>query len=82
MITRDGKLTTMMQQKEEDKAQKYMEKEQRAMTSTIRSECPFLAPFSSVFHTPELGCHLKSNNLGNQQYVFLLGLVTPSTNGI
>ena len=59
-----------------------MEKEQRAMTSTTRSECPFLAPFSSVFHTPELGCHLKINNLGNGQYVFLRVLVTPSTNGI
>ena len=33
-------------------------------------ECPFLAPFSSVFHTPELGCRLKSNNVGNRKYVF------------
>ena len=34
MITRDVKLATMMQQQEEDEAQKLMEKEQRAMTST------------------------------------------------
>ena len=82
MITRDGKIAIMMQHKEEDKAQKYMEYEHWAMTSTTRSECPFLAPFSSVFHTPEIGCHLKSNNLGNGQYVFLRGYFTPSTSGI
>ena len=34
MITRDGKLATIMQQQEEDKAPKYMEKEHRGMTST------------------------------------------------
>ena len=34
------------------------------------SVCPFLAPFSSVFYTPELGRHLKSNNLGNGQFFF------------
>ena len=34
------------------------------------SSCPFLAPFSSVFHTTELGRPLKSNNIGNGQYVF------------
>ena len=30
-----------------------------------RSACTFLAHFSSVFHTPELGRRLKSNNPGN-----------------
>ena len=34
MIMRDGELATIMQQQEEDKAHKLMEKEQRAMTST------------------------------------------------
>ena len=33
MIMRDGKIATMMQQQEEDEAQKLMEKEQRAMSS-------------------------------------------------
>ena len=42
----------------------------------------FLAPFSLVFHTPELGHRLKINNLGNWKYVFLLGSFTPSTSGI
>ena len=34
MIMRDGKVTTMMQQQEEDELQKSTEKEHRAMTST------------------------------------------------
>ena len=34
MIMRDGEFATMIQQQEEDEAQKLMEKEQRAMTST------------------------------------------------
>ena len=46
------------------------------------SACLFLVPFSSVFHTPELGHNLKSYNLGNGQYVFLRGLFTPYTSGI
>ena len=33
MIIKDGKFATMMQQKEEDEAQKWIEKEQRSMTS-------------------------------------------------
>ena len=44
--------------------------------------CPFLAPFSSVFHTSELGRRLKSNNLGNGQYFFPRGFFTPSTSSI
>ena len=35
MIMRDGEFATMIQQEEEYKAQKLMEKEQRAMTSTL-----------------------------------------------
>ena len=46
------------------------------------SACSFLAPFSSVFHNPELGRPLKSNNLGNGQYVLLCGWLTPSTSSI
>ena len=42
------------------------------------SAYPFRVPFSSVFHTPELGRPLKSNNLGNGEYVFLRGSFTPS----
>ena len=34
MIMRDGEFSTMMQQQEEDKSQKWMEKEHRSMTST------------------------------------------------
>ena len=34
-ITRDGEFATMMQQQEEDKAQKSIEKEQQSMTSTL-----------------------------------------------
>ena len=34
MIRRNGAFYTMMQQKEEEEVQKYMEKEQQAMTST------------------------------------------------
>ena len=34
MIMRDGEFPTMMQQQEEDEAQKLMEKEQRYMSST------------------------------------------------
>ena len=47
-----------------------------------RSSCTFLAPFYLVLHIPELGLRLKSNNLGNGQYVFLRGSFTPSTSSI
>ena len=40
-----------------------------------RSACPFLAPFSSVFHTSELGPCLKINNLGNRKYVFFSRII-------
>ena len=46
------------------------------------SACPFLAPFSSVSHTLELGRCLKINTLGNRKYVFLRVSFTPSTSGI
>ena len=60
MITRDGELAAMMQHQDEDKAHKWTEKEQRAYHDInankegfdSRSACPFLAPFSSVVHTP------------------------------
>ena len=35
MIMRDGEISTIMQQQEEDKAHRSMDKEQRAMTSTL-----------------------------------------------
>ena len=44
--------------------------------------CPFLAPFSSVFYTPELSCRPKSNSLGNGQYIYLRGSFNPYTSGI
>ena len=34
IIMRDGEIATMIQQQEEDEAKKYMDKEQRALTST------------------------------------------------
>ena len=37
MITRDGELTNIIQQQEEDEAQKLVEKEQQAMESTPTS---------------------------------------------
>ena len=43
------------------------------------SACPFPEPFSSFFHTPELGRRLKSNNFGNGHNVFLCRSFTPST---
>ena len=46
------------------------------------SACNFLAPFSSVLHTPELGHPLKSNNPGNGQDIFLRGLFTPYKSSI
>ena len=46
------------------------------------SDFRFLAPFSPLFYTPELDCRLKSNNLGNEQYILLPGLFNPSTSGI
>ena len=59
MIMRDGEFPTMMQQQEEDEDLKPTEKEHQAVTSNAggegfasRSACTFLAPFSSVFHTP------------------------------
>ena len=85
----DGKFSTMMQQQEEDKFTEI--NGERTVGHVINADregfashsaCPFLLPFPSVFHTPELGCRLKSNNLGNGQYVFLRGSLTPSTSGI
>ena len=49
---------------------------------SYHSACPFIATFSSVFHTPELGLPLKSNNLENGEYFFLHGSFTPSTSSI
>ena len=79
----------MMQHQEEDEEQISMGKEQRTMSSmpigedfASHSACPFLAPFSSVFHILELGRHLKSNNIGNEQYFLLRGSFTPSTSAI
>ena len=42
MIMRDGNFATIMQHQEEDEAQKLMEKEQRAMTSTQTAKALFL----------------------------------------
>ena len=81
MIMRDGEFVTMIQQQEEEKVNKSMEKEQKAMSSTSTGKY-LLASFSSVFHTPELGRRLKSNNLSNGQYAFIRGSFTSSTSGI
>ena len=42
MIMRDGELATIMEQQEEDKAHKSMEKKQRAMTSTFTGKALLL----------------------------------------
>ena len=42
MIMRDGKFATMMQQQDEEKAQKLMEKEYRAVISTPTGMICFL----------------------------------------
>ena len=42
MIMRDGKLATMIQQQEEEKAQKLMDKEQWAVTSTLTGKALLL----------------------------------------
>ena len=34
--------------------------------------CTLILPFSSVFHAPELGRRIKSNNLGKGKYVFFV----------
>ena len=85
---RDGEFATMMQHQEEDEAEIDGERTAGHDINAGRegfascSARTFLAPFSSVFHTPELGRLLKSNNLGNGQHVFLRGLFTPSISGI
>ena len=50
MITRDGEFATMMQQQEEDKANKYMEKEQWDMTSTRTGKALLLVRFVLSLH--------------------------------
>ena len=42
MIMRDGEFATMMQQQEEDEVQKLMEREQRAMSSTLEGKALIL----------------------------------------
>ena len=86
IIMRDSKFATMMQQQEEDKFAEIDGKRTAGHDiNTDRegfayhSECTFLALFYSVFHISKLGRRLKSNNLGNRQYVFLRGFFTPST---
>ena len=44
MIMRDGNFATMIQQQEEDEAQKSMGKEQRAMKSTPKEKYLLLIP--------------------------------------
>ena len=39
------------------------------------SACPFIALFSSVFRTPELGRRLKSNILGKGHYVLCVDIL-------
>ena len=89
MIMKNGELATIMQQQEE---YKFAEIDgERISGHDINSdrggfascsECPFLVPFSSVFHITKLGRRLNSNNLGNGQYFFLHRSFTPSTSSI
>ena len=48
---RDGKFSTMIQQQEEDEAQKSMEKQQRSMSSTLTGKALLLIQrFLSLHH--------------------------------
>ena len=89
MIMRDGEFSTMMQQQEEDEAQKSIEKEQRAMTSTPTGKALVLVQHVLSLHhflkssiPQNLGVASKETTLANGQYVSLHGSFTPSTSGI
>ena len=88
MIMRDGELATIIKQQEEEESHKSMDKEQQAMTSTPGGKDLLLIwrvlslHHFSVFNTAELGRRLKSDNIGNGQYIFLRGLFNPYKSGI
>ena len=80
MIMRDGKFATVMQQKEEDKAQKSTEKEQRAMTSTPTGKALLLIQCVLSLHRflqssipQNLVVASKVTTLATEKYVFLRG---------
>ena len=88
MIMRDGEFATMMQQQEEDEVHTFMEKEQRAMTSTPTGKALLLIQCvlslhnflqSSIPHN--LGVTSKLTTLATDS-VFFCRLFTPSTSGI
>ena len=60
MIIRDSGFDTMMQQQEEDKAQKLMKKEQRAMTSTPTGKSMLLVQRVLSLHY-FLHCYVPQN---------------------
>ena len=72
MIMRDGEFSTMMQQQEEDEAQKSIEKEQRAMTSTPTCKALLLIHcFLSLHHFLQ---YFTPHNLGVASKVTTLAM--------
>ena len=74
---RDGKFATMMQQQEEDEAQKLMEKEQRAMSSTLTGKALFIIQrvlslhhFLQSYITQNLGVASKVTTLATDTMSF------------
>ena len=89
MITRDGDFATMIQQQEEDEAQKFMEKEQRATTSTLTGKALLLVQRvlslhhflqSSIPHNS--GVASKVTTLAKDGIFFFAESFTPSTSSI
>ena len=80
MIMRDGNFSTIIQQQEEDEAQKLMEKEQRAMTSTSAGKALLLVQSVLSLHNviqssipQKLGSPSKVKTLEMDSIFLLLG---------
>ena len=74
---RDGEFATMIQQQEEDEAQKLTEKEQRAMTSTLTGRALLIVQCVLSLHhfikssiTQKLGVALKVSTLEMESMFF------------
>ena len=89
MITRDGNFPAMMQQKEKDEAQKSMDREQRAVTSTLTGKALLLVQRvlslhhflqSSIAHNS--GVASKVTTLAKDGIFFFAESFTPSTSSI
>ena len=87
-IMRDGEFATVMQQKEEDKAQKPMEKEQWAMSSMPTGKALLLIQRVLSLHhflqssIPQNLSVASKVKPWQRTVCFLRGSLTPSTSGI